>query len=541
MQTTIKKTTLPKEFYFAIAIVLIFAGLLVIIDPSVNSWRGWIAYAVLLGLGAASIYGVRRMVEADRRTVTAALVSFGSRMVIGVTLALLLPVVGYQNSPEHQAGYIFTDAFFRDNQAWDLASSNKSITSAFSGGYSGDQYGGLLALSALVYRLLSPDAHRPFLILVINATVAALGVLFLWKATTRWFGEKTALLAAWIFALYPESVLLGSSQMREALLIPMIAMAFYGLTEVQSRKRSGWIWLLLSAVIMVPIQPLVSLISFAILLGIWFFDPLTLSGLKRRQTILVIVLMISALLIAMLLVSSVMANLPSLQASGPVNIYLTWFKNNFTFQSYMLERSSGIFQNLLQSIGEQWRWLVVLIYGIAQPVLPAIVGDPGAAWIMRIIGLLRAAGWYALALFLIYGTLGVLRSRDEARRYQLIWLSAVNWVWIALSALNAGGDQWDNPRYRAVLLVWQVVLAAWAWEWSRARRDAWLWRWLAVEAVFVGMFTEWYIGRYYPGIIHLDIKWMSLLTIVVCGMILLGGVVWDRLHKTPPISRDSSL
>ena len=49
-----------------------------------------------------------------------------------------------------------------------------------------------------------------------------------------------------------------------------------------------------------------------------------------------------------------------------------------------------------------------------------------------------------------------------------------------VAALNAGGDQWDNPRYRAILLVWQVILAAWAWEWARLRHDAWLWRWLAV-------------------------------------------------------------
>ena len=246
-------------------------------------------------------------------------------------------------------------------------------------------------------------------------------------------------------------------------------------------------------------------------------------ALKQRRTILIIVLSLRILLVAMLVASSVLVNLPSLQGTGPLSVYLTWFKNNFTFQSYILERSSGIFQSLINSIGEQWRWLIILVYGIAQPVLPAIVGDPTAQMMLRVIGFLRAAGWYALALFLIYGTLGVLRSRQEARRYQLIWISLVNWAWIMVSALNAGADQWDNPRYRAILLVWQVVLAAWAWEWARSRKDAWLWRWLVVELVFVGLFTEWYIGRYYPGIIHLDIKWMSLLTLVVCGSILLGG------------------
>lgn len=518
-------------------IAVVFAAL----DQSPDYLRAWLAYALLLGLGAVIFFSVRKGLGANRSAATAALVSFLLRLAIGVGLFLLLPVIGYRTSPEHQAGYIYTDAFFRDTQAWNLATSGDSLTTAFTRQYSGDQYGGMLALSALVYRLLSPDAHRPFLILIINATVSALGVLCLWKATARWFGGKTALLAAWIFAVYPESVLLGSSQMREAILIPMVAISLFALTNIQAGKKSGWLLMIFSAAIMFFIQPLVSFIAFAVLLGVWFFDPGTMGAIKQRKTILTIAFMISILLIAMLVVSSIMANLPSLKGTGPLNTYLTWFRNNFTFQSYILERSSGIFQSLIDSIGQQWSWLVVLVYGIAQPVLPAIVGDPDAAMIMRLIGFLRAAGWYALALFLIYGTLGVLRSRGESRRYQLIWISVVNWAWIMIAALNAGADQWDNPRYRVILLTWQVILAAWAWEWARSRRDAWLWRWLLVEAVFVGMFTEWYVGRYYPGIIHLDIKWMSLLTLVVCGAILLGGVIWDYFHKKKPATGDSGL
>jgi hypothetical protein len=34
---------------------------------------------------------------------------------------------------------------------------------------------------------------------------------------------------------------------------------------------------------------------------------------------------------------------------------------------------------------------------------------------------------------------------------------------------------------------------------------------------------------------------MSLLTLVVCGAILLGGVVWDYIHKKKPASGDSGL
>lgn len=536
-----KSFRLKKEFWIVFVVIFILAALLAFLDGSGHWLQGWIAYSILLGIGALSIYAVWKAIKPGRTVTSVALVSFFLRLSVGVALALLLPIIGYQNNVEHLSGYVYTDAFIRDGQAWNLAISTDPLTQAFSGQFSGDQYGGMLALSAFIYRFLSPDAHRPFLILILGATVSALGILCLWKASRTWFDDKTALLAAWLFALYPESVLLGSSQMREAIVIPATVMSFYGLTEIQGRRWTGWLWMILSALFLFPIQPLAGFISFAVLLGVWLIDPATLHTLKQRQTILVIFLLVGILLVAMLVVSSILANLPSVQGSGPLGVFLTWFQNNFNFQSYLTERSSGMFQILLNSIGEQWRWLIILVYGTAQPVLPAIVGDPSAAWVMRIIGFLRAAGWYALALFLVYGTLGAIRSRSETRRLQLIWISIISWAWIMVAALNAGADQWDNPRYRVILLLWQVILAAWAWEWARSRKDAWLWRWLAVEAVFVGMFTEWYLGRYYPGFIHLDIKLMTLVTLLVCAMILIGGAIWDKKHLTRPPTLDNRL
>lgn len=536
-----KKPRLTKEFWIIGLAVLIIAALLALVDRNGYFFRGWSIYLVLLGLGAASIYGVWKAVSASRNATIIALIAFILRLVIGVTLTLVLPIVGYQDNEEHQAGYVYTDAYIRDNQAWSLAVSGKPLMTALSGELPGDQYGGMLALSAFLYRYLSPDLHRPLMILVLGAIVSAWGVLCLWKASQTWYGEKIGLLAAWFFALYPESVLLGSSQMREAIVIPITALPFYGLSEIQGHKRSGWFWIIISAIILIPIQPLVSIIYFAILSGLWVFDPTTLRGISKRQTILAIIGLVCLLLVAIFIASSILANLPSLQGSGPLSVYLNWFEHNFAFQSYILERASGMYQGLLKSVGEQWRWLIILVYGTAQPVLPAIVGDPGAAWIMRIIGFLRAAGWYALALFLIYGALAILRNHLQERRLQLAWMSLISWTWIIVSALNAGADQWDNPRYRAIFLIWQVILAAWALEYARLHRDAWLWRWLAVEVVFVGLFTEWYLARYYPGFIHVDIKIMSLLTLLICGLILGGGLLWDRRHKAKPSSPKSGL
>jgi hypothetical protein len=536
-----KKFRLNKGFWIILLGTSILAAVLASIDSSGHWLQGWIAYVIMLGLGAGSIYWVWRVVNTSPKVTTVAIISFSLRLSAGIALALLLPIFGYQNNTEHLSGYVYTDASIRDGQAWDLAISGKPLSQAFSGQFSGDQYGGMLALSALIYRFISPDAHRQFLILILGATFSAWGVLCLGKASSTWFPEKTAILTVWLFTLYPESILLSSSQMREAIVIPMTAISFYGLTEIQAKRWTGWLWLILSAILLFSIQPMAGFISFAVLLGVWLLDPTTLNTIKQRQTILVIFLLVAVLLVAMLLVGSILANLPSVHGNKSLSIFINWFQNNFTYQSYLTERSSGMFQSLLDSMGEQWRWLIVLVYGIAQPVLPAIVGDPGAAWIMRLIGFFRAVGWYALALFLVYGTLGVFRSRSETRRLQLIWISIISWAWIMVAALNAGADQWDNPRYRVILLLWQVILAAWAWEWARSRKDVWLWRWLAVEVVFVGMFTEWYLGRYYPGFIHLDIKLMTVATLFVSGLILVGGVIWDKKHLAKPQSPDNRL
>jgi hypothetical protein len=124
----------------------------------------------------------------------------------GSALTQLLPVIGYLDSQEHQAGYAFTDAYVRDRQAWELANTGAPLTTAFSGQYSGDQYGGMLALEALLYRSLSLDYHRQTLVLTLTAG-RAWGVIFLWKASQTWFSRIVARQAAWIFATLSRALL----------------------------------------------------------------------------------------------------------------------------------------------------------------------------------------------------------------------------------------------------------------------------------------------------------------------------------------------
>lgn len=527
-----KRRLLSPQFYLLAALVLGAGALLAALDGA--GWlRGWLAYSLLLGLGAGSLGLAWRVLSPERPAAAAAITAFVLRLVSGVALTLLLPVLGYANNSEHQAGYVFTDAYNRDNQAWELAASEEPLSAAFSGEYESDQYGGLLGLSAAVYRFISPDAQRPMLLLTLNACAGAWGVLALWKAGQSWIGDKPAAFAAWAFAVYPESVLLASSQMREAWVIPAVALTMYSYAQFRARRRGWWAWLGGAALLLFPIQPLAGFAALGVLAGFWLFDPASLQGSSHRKSLLAGGIILAVAAVALLVAGAILANLPSVQGAGPFGTLLTWLRNNFTFQSYLAERASGMLQKLLDGTPELLHGLVILVYGIAQPVLPAMVGDPEAIWLMRLIGVLRALGWYALAPFLVYAVTGVVRLKGEPRRWQLLWLSLVGWAWIAISAWNAGGDQWDNPRYRTILLAWLALVAGWAWGWARQRKDAWLGRWLAVEAVFVLIFTEWYLGRYYPGFPHADIQVMIAATLLSAALILGGGWVWDRTRRKP--------
>lgn len=490
-----------------------------------NFFRGWIAYFSLLILGLLIFFWTRQTVSAGKKVARLALLSALVRLLIGIGLILLLPIYGYKDSVEHRAGYIFHDSFVRDQQAWELASSDETLGTAFSGEFISDQYGGSLALFAGIYRYLSPDAHRQALPLIVNAVVASLGVLLLWGSAKIWFGGNVAWLSGLIFAFYPEAVLLGSSQMREPIVITGVAMSIYSLANIRSRSYTWIGWLIASGIILFTFQPPIALYAFMILSVTWLLSP------TREKSWILLTIFTAILVLALFLVISVWTNLPSLQEAGPLGIITTWLQNNFQFQSYVTERASGMVQKLFDAVGEGWTWLVILVYGTAQPVLPAVFGDPDAAWIIRIITFFRAAGWYALVPMLLYAVIASTRARDEPRRIQLIWVNVAIWVWIIISALSAGGDQWDNPRYRTILIAWQALVAAWALWWSRINQDLWLRRVITVEIIFISMFTAWYIGRYYFSLLHFDIWIMIGLTLFLGALVLGGGFLWDRIKE----------
>jgi hypothetical protein len=261
--------------------------------------------------------------------------------------------------------------------------------------------------------------------------------------------------------------------------------------------------------------------------GLWLID----AAAQRHFSWRALLLLGAALILALTLSILLWMRLPGLAGERGLGVVLSWLQYNFGFQSQLTERASGILQSMIRVLGEGWTLPLVMVYGFAQPVLPAALVEPSLPLWMT-LNSLRAAGWYALAPFLIYGLISAFHPAPQKLRGQRLWLSLVVFAWILISAANAGGDMWDNPRYRTIFLPWMALLAAWALWGARHRGDAWLWRWMAVEVVFVLFFLWWYISRYYPGLLHLSIWMTSGLTLSLAGLILLGGWLWDRRKRS---------
>ena len=459
--------------------------------------------------------------------------SFALRLLVGVSLHLGLPIYGHEDSEEDKAGYVFTDAHIRDDQAWMLASSERPIWDAFSRKFSSDQYGGLLAFSAFVYRYFSPDAQRPLMLIFLSAFVAALGVPFLWKAVNQTFGEKVAFAASWVFALYPESILLGSSAMREPYLLTFSAMAFWGFVEwfsraersepIGERSRSAWVWLALGLLGMLLVSPAVALAHLIIFAGWVFFTD------ERRsfswRSILVFAVIFGA---GLLFLSASLNRSGQFDSTSPLRVVNDWLKLAVQWDAYQLERGSGWVQKLFDEMPEWMRLPFVAVYGILQPVLPAAFFEPTKP-IWQVIYILRAAGWYALlpALVMSFGAAagqGVSQKRAEHSRSVILWLALLAWTWILLSALRGGGDSWDNPRYRTILFVWESILAGYVWVWRRETRNAWFERVIWCEVVFLLVFSQWYASRYLHWGGQLSFPVMVGLIAVLWGIIL--GLGW---------------
>jgi hypothetical protein len=113
-----------------------------------------------------------------------------------------------------------------------------------------------------------------------------------------------------------------------------------------------------------------------------------------------------------------------------------------------------------------------------------------------------------------------------------VWFGVIIWIWIVLVSLRAGADQWDNPRYRVIMLPWQAMFAAYAWSFWREVHDRWLPRIVAVELSFLVVFSLWYAGRYYHVVPKFNFLTYAAFLVVIGAVIVVGDVFYARYRRT---------
>jgi hypothetical protein len=506
---------LIKQFisrhYRVCSVLLILSLIIGAIIPSVLKdpyWNlAWLVSSLILFTGSVLLYAAWCFAGRGRPLAWFLAMAFMLRILVGVITEAGLPVWGF-DEPVQKSGYLFYDAYKRDNDAWALAKSDQKLLSAFENEFVSDQYGGLLSLSAIVYRDLSADHHRPFLVMLLTALAGSLAVAFVWSGTEKRWGKHVAIIAAGLIAFFPDAILFGASQMREPVLILFSASAFWGVIVWKEQRRNAILVVVLSAIGLFLISSRVAVPALAVLAGWFLLERLPQRSDRKSNTFTWTAIVLAAVIMCV----------------------LSWNWLVSTSKYEIFTNISGRVEYVFETIPEQYKVPFVIGYGLTQPVLPAAIVDPSLP-VWRTIAIFRGIGWYAIAALLVYAMIAVWKAKEPVDRRVLAWLSICIIIWLLVSSARAGGDQWDNPRYRSIFLVYFAVLCGWAWDYARKTRDAWLGRFYLVELVFLGFFLEWYISRYYQVIGRLPFEKMLMWVTGLSFSILLGGVVWDRIKK----------
>jgi len=343
-----------------------------------------------------------------------------------------------------------------------------------------------------------------------------------YKSAREIWGESVALGVGWIMALYPESILLGSSQMREPFLITCVAMMFWGLVVWTKNRRTAVVWMASGLFGLLLFNPGIAVAAVAIL-AVWAW----LDRKERHISWWVGAGILVAFVLAVGLFGwAVSGSMPN--KGGFLATLLNWIHYTTQFDSSVLVQNSGWVQTIFKHVPNAFHLPFIIGYGILQPVLPSAIGDVQAVWPIYTLGVLRGVGWFAMLPFLIYFPFSLGKITVKRERLAWLWLWMAMAVWIIISSARGGGDQWDNPRYRATLLIFQAALVAQVLCKRPVTLAHGLVRLLEVEAVFVVCFSAWTISRYDVNPFLFSLSNTVVSFIVVSLLVLIGDWMWVR-------------
>ena len=141
-----------RDFLWLLPYALVLGGVLSAFQSGTWLWLlGFLAFSFIFLLSFSLLRLSLKWANAGKTLAWIVVLAFALRLIAGVTIYLALPVYGHDDVDD-KAGFVFTDAHRRDDQAWELGTSDRPIIDAFTDKFAYDQYGGLLAFSAFVYR-----------------------------------------------------------------------------------------------------------------------------------------------------------------------------------------------------------------------------------------------------------------------------------------------------------------------------------------------------------------------------------------------------
>ncbi|MEN6529606.1 MAG: hypothetical protein ABFC97_07110 [Anaerolineaceae bacterium] len=471
--------------------------------------QSWLATNLLLWLVFFILFRLWRGFQGGRKLILLMVITFFSRLLLGVFVTSALPQIGFDTEVEN-AGYLYSDAYRRDLHSFTLAQSDAPLVTSFSNDAGSDQYGGLMFLTAAVYRLFNLESPHPLLITILASFVMTAGLAFLLDGLRRRWGNTVALAAGWFYALYPEGVLLGSSQMREPFLIGLFCVAFWAVVNWKEKTGQKLLIFMLCAVFSLAFSLPFGAILVGLLVAYGLVEWIAVHPSQRVRRF-------GLLLLAALGVVGLIAG-------------WMWLKPTLYYDAFITRSSSGNITVLLERMGEKWQMPFITFYGITQPFLPGALTDPSLPF-WRITSIVRALGWWFMLPFLPYGFFALWKARSKSDRWALLLIVVALIGWILISALRAGGDMWDNPRYRALLIPWFGLLFGWCWQRFQQGHLSWFLRWVGAELVFFLVFLFWYFFRYQ--IIHRYIGFFQMIQVILvgAGLILFSGLVSDFLKR----------